>query len=103
MKSGPRIQEWNHGIIRIAFLILKSLKTEPLEQISSVVEMVPCISRPGLPLTPCLKHFLMRPIKQAIRLQMMSMDSNRKVLESSTETLKMEGDGLHQMHICILF
>jgi hypothetical protein len=39
--------EWKHGIMRIAFLILKSLKTEPLGKLLAW-GMVRCTSRPGL-------------------------------------------------------
>ena len=68
LRGGPKgIEEWNHGTMRIAFLILKSLKTEPLEQTYGEVVMVLCTSKRGLRLTPCLKHFLMRPNKLGIR------------------------------------
>src|SRR4029078_10988020 len=102
MKNGQRILEWDHGIMPIVFLILKSLKPGQRAQTLCVAVAVLCTSRPGPPQTPCLKHFLMQQNKQAIHSQKMSMDSSRRVLESSTVTSKMGGVGLPQAHICIL-
>src|SRR4029453_15781001 len=53
-EKGEKIQEWNHGIILIAFRISKSLKTEQLDQTSGVVVLVLCTSRLGLQPTRCL-------------------------------------------------